>query len=61
MSLTLLFRCWPRILLDTLWNSVILPLIPFTVLSDMDRAVHRSVVQLCENLGFVELGHGVGN
>lgn len=37
------------------------PLIPFTVLSDMDKALHRSIVQLCENLGFVEVGHGVGN
>lgn len=35
--------------------------IPFTVLCDMGRAVHSLMVQLCECLGLVELGHEVGS
>lgn len=48
--LTILFRCWPKILLNT---EVATLLILLFILSGMDRAVHRSVVQLCENLGLV--------
>ena len=51
--LTLLFTRWPKILLNT---EVATLLIPFIILSDMDRTVHRSVVQLSENLGLIELG-----
>ena len=47
--------------LGSLWNSVIPLRIPFIVLCDMGRAVHRLMVQLCECLVLVKLGREVGN